>query len=229
MPSWLKHHKNIADRLILVDHNSTDCSRDIIETQAPDAIILDSRLQEFDAWQNDLEIMEIEKRFYQPGQVTLVLNTTEFLWGDAPKETLKDHYNDQLYDAWGIGSIIMVDSPNAPPGTWGFKDPGHIRRKRYAHCVNNGNYQLGRHGTNLLARDIDDLSVLYMAFSPWPQVKERKLQVQTRIPLANKQAGLGFEHLVTPEQLDRKYEEYLALSGDLLNLPEFARGLDRVN
>ena len=223
MPSWLEHHLPLFDRLILVDHQSTDSSRDVIKSLAPDAIVIPSRLTEFDAWQNDLEIMEVEKTYYKGPQITCVLNTTEFICAIDFAQTMNAHViNDHLADAWGVGSIILVDKEGVPSGTWGFKDPGHIRRKRYFHCSDNGQYHLGRHGTNLPAQDVDDVHILYKAFSPWPDIRARKLQVQTRIPIANKQSGLGFEHLVTSEQLDQKYQEYLAMSGDLTLLTEFS-------
>mgnify|MGYP003390287370 CR=1 FL=1 len=219
LPAWVARHQPLFDRMILIDHQSTDESRDIIEAIAPEAIVIPSKLTEFDAWQNDLEVMEIERQYYKAPQMTLVLNTTESIVSEDFQAAMLDHYNtSELIDAWGIGSIILVDKGGIPSGTWGFKDPGHIRRKRYAHCASDGNYHLGRHGTNLYSEDIENVHILYSAFSPWPEVKNRKLQIQKRLSAHNVQSGLGFEHIQTSESLDTKYQEYLALSGGLSNI-----------
>ena len=235
---WLSHHGNLFDRIIFIDHSSTDSTGEDIwlaqtgEFFSAEITVVPSRLSDFSASANDAEVMEVEKKYYLGDQATFVLNTTEFIWAIDFRQRMEAHFNRVGPDrALGVGSIIMVDKepsetvdyPFWKDRTYGFVDtyPG-VRRKRYFHNAPCGEYGLGRHVTHIPAEDIDDVHLLYLAFSPWPLVKNRKLAIQTRIPQADKDIGAGKEHILTPESLEQRYQDYLAQSYDLKDRPEFA-------
>lgn len=235
---WLSHHGDLFDKIIIIDHGSTDNTlEDIWLAQtlsffSAEIIVVPSRLSEFHAASNDLEVMEVEKKFYLGDQATFVLNTTEFIWAIDFRERIEAHFSRTGPNrALGVGSIIMVDKepsetvdyPFWKERTHGFVDtyPG-VRRKRYFHNAPCGEYGLGRHHTNVPAEDIDDIHLLYLAFSPWPLVKNRKLAIQSRIPQADKDIGAGKEHILTPESLEQRYQDYLGQSYNLLARHEFA-------
>ena len=63
LPFWLEHHRDIFDKFILIDYNSTDNSLIIIKEflKNKDFKILQSRNQYFDAGDVDEEVTDIEK------------------------------------------------------------------------------------------------------------------------------------------------------------------------
>lgn len=243
MTHWLSHHGDLFDRIIFIDHGSTDSTLEdirlaqILSFFSAEITVVPSRLTDFHAASNDLEVMEVEKKFYLGDQATFVLNTTEFIWAADFRDKVESHFNRVGPNrALGVGSVIMVDKEPAEDvkfpfwktRTHGFVDtyPG-VRRKRYFHNAPCGEYGLGRHMTSVPAEDIDDIHLLYLAFSPWPQVRERKLAIQSRIPQADKDIGAGKEHILTPESLEARYQDYLSQSYNLLARHEFAEAYFR--
>lgn len=109
LPYWIKHHKQIFDHAILINHGSTDRSFDIIKEMAPEWDVIDSSLKEFDALLTDFEVEKVEEKIRG---WKVCLNTTEFLVGSL-KEVISK------YSSLGIKSIypramVMVDNE---PGT----------------------------------------------------------------------------------------------------------------
>jgi len=222
---WLAHHVPIFDRIIIIDHGSTDLTIPIVNLLAPNAIIVNSKLTDFNAHLNDQEVMEVERKYYEPPQATFVLNTTEFIWAKDLRQKVNKHLSTPD-TAIGVGSIIMVDSPDSMY-PHGFVDeyPG-IRRKRYFHNSACGEYGLGRHACFLpRVFDVDDIYIKYMAFSPWPLVAKRKLAIQQRIPQSDKDMGAGKEHILTPESLEARYREYLDKSYRLIDRDEYSTNI----
>lgn len=209
LPYWLEHHKKIFDWGVLINYGSTDRSVEIIKDICPKWKVVDSINEWFDAKQCDDEVVKYERQI--PGW-KITLNVTEFLTGDF--NVLNDVPDQELK----IPCSVMVDNDPSKVLTLGMPmveqkpfgipyDMGgsSLRRSRCIHNKAEVNYPLGRHYENY---DSEDLQVLWYGWSPYtPELKARKLQVQTRIPESDKRAGYGREHIVTGEELDKQYQD----------------------
>lgn len=227
MKDFILHHRDLFDEVIMIDHASTDNSVNIIKELAPDWKIVKTKLDYFDAWKNDLEVMEYEHILKTDWKI--VLNITEFLFIPDLKERLK--YSKT--QAVGIRSVCLVDKEENLPienplwknRTWGYLNYDSrspiIRRWRYIHNSLDGSYHIGRHGTNLPATCFSDMLLLYFEFSPYPECIERKHQIQSRIPESDKIKGLGYEHIASIEQFKNRRLERLKHSYNLLDNPVF--------
>jgi len=222
LADWLVWHKRFFDHLIVLDYNSDDGSIELIKTIWSTAEI-HSTEEEFGAWANDEKIMQLE-RTVQGWK--MALNTTEYLLTD-PKPYM------DVYKGYAIGcrSVIMVDgveehnktlvdSPLVFQRHNGYldnPDTPSSRRWRFMHNFADGAYHVGRHYTNHPHTHEPDMLIKWMGFSPYPQIKERKLQIQNKMPISDKKAGLGGQHVTDPAALDREYERLRKLSSNLLD------------
>jgi len=252
IPYWFNHHKNLFDELILVDYHSTDNSRAMLEgmcavqrDRGKNWRVVTTQYDRFQAATNDAEVMYYEAQLETEWK--LALNTTEFVWDVKFKETLERLGNSYNYDrlnisAFGMRSFVMVDKAEQEVDDrplWmhrhnGFWDGGldwrnvnpTVRRWRYVHKEAHGHYHTGRHGTYLPHINLNGMSLLWMGYSPWPQCKARKLQIKSKMAESDIAARLGFEHLMTSEDLDHKYQEYLNMSYDLREVEDFKSQYD---
>jgi hypothetical protein len=245
MPWWIEHHKKLFDHGIMIDYNSTDESRRIIEQMAPGWQIIDSRNSEFSAIGCDQEVMEIEKSL--PGW-KIALNVTEFLCCEDLNELLNQAELAEQTCLQGNG-IIMADpldrqlpDPVASQSLvsqrhYGFfeKDSvlkflGFPSRGRLLHRRPDGAYHPGRHQTHHVGVvNQPDLLILWFGFSPWnDRTISRKLGIKSRIPEADQRQGLGYHHLVDYQQLEAMRRAEASKARDLRTSPIYRRatGLD---
>lgn len=230
MPYFVKHHAPIFDSVTAINHRSTDKSVEIIRELAPHWKVVNTTMVDFTA-----ALLEPEVHFWEDqakADFKLVLNTTEFVFDPDFREHVICLMNypgaDKSPRALGLGSYIMVDKEELPlddkplwkTRTWGYKDPGHVRRKRYLHNTTNGQYHLGRHGTNLPSFNVEAVSLQWFGWSPYPQCRERKLQIQTQIG-SDRINNLGWEHIQTEESLTNFYMSHLEHSKNLLECYEY--------
>ena len=81
LPFWLRHHREIFDHGVLIDHRSTDRSCEIIRELVPHWEILPTEDEHWDIYYSDLmEMVHQEKRFEG---WKICLNTTEFLCAES--------------------------------------------------------------------------------------------------------------------------------------------------
>lgn len=210
LPWWIQHHQKHFDFGLLIDYGSTDRSVEIIKDLCPDWAVVDSVNEWFDARLCDQEVMTYEQGL---DGWKIVLNTTEFLVGNY--SILNDVADQEIR----IPCVVMVDEdPNQIPQhsvslveqkRFGIPyDTGGpvIRRPRCIHNKKQINYPLGRHYEQY---DTNELEILWYGYSPYTtELKNRKLQIQNKIPQVDKMRGLGTEHFVTSEQLDSIYDQY---------------------
>ena len=82
-------------------------------------------------------------------------------------------------------------------------------RNRLIHRTSHAGYSVGRHSWALRDTQVDvPLQVLHYSMSPWtPAFSERKTQIQSRIPRANRVKGQGMQHFFSAEAWNdcRKY------------------------
>ena len=218
LPWFLNHHKQIFDHGVMIDYHSTDRSVEIIREICPTWDIITSRNQDFQADNIDIEVNDIE-RDIQGWKICL--NVTEQLIGDY---SIMDQNIEEIY----VPTIFMVDcnrdqlvDPSIPlykQKYHGFSFRGSDRdflerRSRRLHCTNRP-YPTsstaecmapGRH-YNMYSNNID-LAILYYGWCPFDQGQlNRKLQIQTQIPLIDRQRGWGFHHITNAETLTYRLE-----------------------
>jgi hypothetical protein len=238
LPYWLKHHLPFFDHGVLIDYASTDRSREIVKELAPHWEVRSSRNEFFGATVCDREVMAIEREFEG---WKLVLNATEFLFHEDPRDYLgRFERENQGVTAVGIPSFVMVDrledrgrllgdSPLCLQKTTGYFDERRsVRRLRYAHKGRDGAYDMGRHGTAHQSLQSDELSILWFGWSPYEEVRARKLQIQTRMPESDKQHGWGFQHVVTEEQLEARFLEEAKMAKSLHEHPRYQKTYERL-
>lgn len=221
---WIEHHRRFFDHAVLINHHSTDRSVEIAQSMLPENWkIVDSRLEQFGAFENDAEVQFWEQTL--PGW-KFALNTTEFMFSPDMRQILLAAESEG-YMAVGSRAVCLIDKEQLPleRPIWRNRTHGFInyaagkpvvRRWRYAHRGEHGRYAVGRHHTEWPATHANHFLHLHFSFSPWPEAQARKLQIQARIPESNKASGLGFEHITDAAGLDRKWKEYLTYSEDLL-------------
>jgi nucleoside-diphosphate-sugar epimerase/2-polyprenyl-3-methyl-5-hydroxy-6-metoxy-1,4-benzoquinol methylase len=210
LPMWLEYHKTIFENIIIIDYNSTDNSINICKSICPNATIINSRNSEFDAQFVDQEVMDIENGIEG---FKIVLNTTEFLVCNKPlHEIFKDYENTNVcirIQSYSPYSNKIEDINNYKKLFFNLTNKDVVfdyyrAGYRYIHNYNNGSYSLGRHDTshhNIISSD-NSLNIIWFGFYPMNEmILKRKLQIQERIPLNNKERGWGYQHYTNREAL----------------------------
>lgn len=93
-------------------------------------------------------------------------------------------------------------------------------RHRVMHCYAHGDYTVGRHATShrIDARP-SDIFTFWYGYSPWnDDMVARKLQFKSRIPQADREQRLGFQHLFDEGELSDNYRSCCSKSRDLSGL-----------
>lgn len=223
LPYWLRHHYPMFDHGVLLDYGSTDGSVELVKKWAPGWEVRRSRNEWFDARHVDAEVMDVEREF--PGW-KLVLNTTEFvLCHDLPLYTRwMSKYRPEVRGIWGFDLVMadplaerdtaVTDLPLHFQKRWGYHASGE--RSRMLHCATDGGYNTGRHSSSVVNKVLDDgFTVLWFGWSPMRFVTSRKLQIQEKIPQRDRNERLGWQHLVTPAELEGRYLAEAARAYDL--------------
>ena len=197
LPWWLEHHKKYFDFGILIDYDSTDRSVEICKDICPTWQVVKSVNKEFGAWQIDAEVMAYERQFEG---WRVALNTTEFLVGNLD-ELMHDRNQRTQYL---IPSISFFDWN--PEGTldhsiplWKQKRHGvpykidfMMRRARSLHNFSDIQYDAGRHYPKY---NCDSALVFHYANCiSSPEMVQRRLQIQTRIPKPDIDRDMGHQH-----------------------------------
>ena len=233
LPWWLTHHKQIFDHGILIDYHSTDRSVEVIREICPTWDIITSRNLDFRADTIDTEVNDIEKGIEG---WKICLNVTEQLIGDY---SILDDTPCQLL----VPSVFFVDcdrqrtvthdQPLYEQKTDGFMfsdNPQNFfeRRSRSLHNVpvhypaesTQACMAPGRHWNTY---NTDKLVTFYYGWCPFDEGQlARKLQIQTQIPLINRQLNRGFHHITNRETLTYRLEnEFIPRSRDISKEIEF--------
>lgn len=231
LPWFLNHHKQIFDHGIMIDYHSTDRSVDIIREICPSWDIITSRNPDFQADMIDVEVNDLEAGIEG---WKICLNVTEQLIGDY--SVIDDNGPNTIL----VPSIFMVDTeyrtrvanPDVPLykqyyNGFSFKDSGQAfleRRSRRLHCTKDpyptaSTPDCMAPGRHYNFYSTDKLAVLYYGWCPFDQNQlNRKLQIQTQIPLIDRQRGWGFHHITNAETLTYRLEtEFIPRARDLTN------------
>ena len=231
LTQWIRHHAPLFDCAVLIDQNSTDTSRKVIEREAPSSWnVVKSTLTQFCADATDREVASYENSF-DNHDWRLALTTTEFLLsvGLRRKEnTVFDGLEGKR--AIQIQSISVVDGETQPrldpsvslvrqknqfyftskPEKEKTKEEKYMNGhyNRYMHCLRDFSnpYWLGRHNFKHPAKR-SNLHIVKYLFSPFPDFFARKLQIRAKIPESNVAQGWGFQHMTEMETLWNDYQK----------------------
>lgn len=229
LPGWIDWHKNLFDSMTIINHGGD--TEAIVKRLAPTSWkVIPSRLEWFDAAQNDHEVSEVEASLpTSPEDWKICLNTTEMIFTPGFREKLQlSTLQAPHIQAFGSRSVSLVDiEPNDSLSPLD-RHHGYIdyergvigsRRWRYVHNQDYGHYQLGRHGVDLPATEMPDWLLLYWQLAPYPLCRDRKKNIKNRIPPEHFQIGWGIQHNIDDDGLDRLYREERARSYNLFEFP----------
>jgi hypothetical protein len=228
LPWFLNHHKQIFDHGVMIDYHSTDRSVEIIREICPTWDIVTSRNKDFQADNIDIEVNDIEANIEG---WKICLNVTEQLIGDytVMEDTGPSHIL--------VPSIFMVDCNREQAVTYDLplykqKHHGFVfsdsdqafleRRARRLHksqlpYPTSSTSDCMAPGRHYNFYSTDKLAVLYYGWCPMTdQGFQRKLQIQTQIPLIDRQRGWGFHHITNKETLTYRLEnEFIPRARDI--------------
>lgn len=243
LPFWLQHHLKLFDHGILIDHYSTDNSVEICRSLAPHWTIIKSDMKDFNALDNDFEVMSYEATV---SGWKMALNVSEFLhFPRFAQRLLEAEAREEM--AIRSRGVIMVDleagkdlDPSIPliqQKHYGFienesccvgrrrilsftngKQGPCAYRERIIHRYRTGAYTPGRHNSFHVINEMPrDVFTLWYGYSPWINWNiEKKLSFSAHISALDKKQGHGLQHLRSRQQLERDYDLNKMLSYDLL-------------
>lgn len=242
LPFWLQHHLELFDHGILIDHYSTDNSIEICRSLAPHWTIVKSDMKDFNAIDNDFEVMSHEATV---SGWKMALNVSEFLhFPRFAQRLLEAEAQEEM--AIRTRGVIMVDweaGKDLDPGIplvnqkhYGFIENercvGKRRvfgfthaqqcpcayRERIIHRYRTGAYTPGRHSSFYVINEMpSDVFTLWYGYSPWINWHiEKKLSFSGHISAVDKKQGRGLQHLRSRKQLERDYSLNKMLTYDIL-------------
>lgn len=213
---WLRHHRRLFDHGVIIDYGCTDDTIEVVRDLAPDWDVIPALTDYFGAVETDLHVMTIEaeiERKFGLGTWKAALNTTEFLVHPDLKGFLGGLKSDDV-KATGVAMVDHPDqrhdpitSPDLFSQKWfGRIDPQH---QRLIHRRTTGRYAAGRHTwqDEGLTPRAEDLFLLWFGWCPIDHVRERKLQIQHRIPKHDRVRGFGWHHHMDETLLEKRYME----------------------
>ena len=229
LPWFLNHHKQIFDHGVMIDYHSTDRSVEIIREICPTWDIVTSRNVDFQADNIDTEVNDLERGI---DGWKICLNVTEQLIGDY--SVMNTDTPNEIY----VPSIFMVDTEYQTRTAntdfplyeqyfngFSFRDSDRDFLERRSRRLHNTNIPYptqstrecmapGRH-YNMYSNI--NLAILYYGWCPFDQGQlGRKLQIQTQIPLIDRQLNRGFHHITNRETLTYRLEnEFIPRARDL--------------
>lgn len=226
LPWFLNHHKQIFDHGVMIDYHSTDRSREIIKELCPTWDIVTSRNPNFQADQIDTEVEELERGI---DGWKICLNVTELMIGDY--SILDDTSGQYLLPSLFIvdcdrDQIVTHDLPLYKQKTSGFAfDTQQNFLERRARSVHNipvhypaqSTVDCMAPGRHFNSANTDKLVIFYYGWCPFDEFGiARKLQIQTQIPLVDRQRGWGYHHITNKETLTYRLEhEFIPRSRNL--------------
>jgi hypothetical protein len=253
LPWWLKHHRDMFDHGIMINHGSTDESADIVREYVPHWRLVNSTLTYFNAFLNDLEVMNYEKEL--PGW-KIALNTTEFLvtsisLDDAIRFLEQEGRQGIACDGHiivdrGVGTKLDVNASLVKQLHWGFNDNTAFTpqqrldmnlgttmpsRNRFFHCLPTGMYQPGRHlsYSPYSNQRMIELMIWHFLWAPWNQkIIDRKLGMRVKLDPVDVKMGWGHQHTKSLTELEVARSHALLHAQDLSKLDVVRQALARL-
>ena len=200
LPFWIRHHAHMFDRVILFDYSSSDRSLEIIKNEAPTSWeVRRSRNSNFDAAKVDEEIMDAEREF--PGSFRITLTTTEFLvhkdlrgYLRKEEESCPTALRFSAYNLLGNDSNPLLHDMHLLQQRSAVSPHRFEPASRILHCHEDLAYGVGRHSVNKPIIWSTKGFIIKTAWSPWPEIVQRKTQIGSRIPESDVKLHRGFHH-----------------------------------
>lgn len=215
MPFFIMHHAPMFDKVVLIDFESDDHTVDIIKRFAPPSweVVNSTTGSTFGAVATDAQVMNHEKVYPEYWQIALC--TTEFLVAPNLRQTLSSVTRNETERAKSFVAqipIFQVEGNNTMPLSYSMSLPrqrfqGEIRYRirsqrvfgtRFLHynTTKTHLYEAGRH--RYIGEGHSDLQldavILKFGFAPWPEVKDRKMNVGATIPAGDVKRRMGHHH-----------------------------------
>jgi len=226
LPYFINHHAPMFDRVILIDCGSTDNGVKVIERLAPSSwtVVRSKHPDNFHYQLVDDEVTEWENQF--PGWWKIALTTTEFLVHPDLRGYLSRLEAAGPRATHRFRSVLVVGNDDTPLKRFSQlilqrnEYPLHYGRPQinvsliYSSAYSRILHQLGRETTpryysgrhNMTNQQPHSLPsegfIAKFFYSPWPELKTRKLQIGGRIPVEHLQKGMGNQHNATAELLE---------------------------
>ncbi len=244
LPYWLKHHVPLFDHGTVIDYVSTDNSLDIVRDLAPDWEIRQSCNKWFVEPDIGEEVMRIERGIEG---WKMVLNITEFLLHADIRGYCKAL---EAQGSMGIRTtgVIMVDRPSeisqftdeplVLQKTFGYFESDVMKkmsttlldgpsRSRLIHRFPDGGYMPGRHYNSRVSHKDPELFLCWFGWAPFDCVKKRKLQIQHKAPVSQKnKQDWASVYCIDENDLERMYEHEHARSYDLLENESYRKAYE---
>ena len=229
LPYWLEHHRRIFDHGVIVLYPSQDNSEKIIHKMCPDwDVVKPVHHPKYSCAGADKEVMTQEKK--HEGW-KMALNVTEF----AATQNLARVVNSvsrATQCILPVNAAVMVDTSDTADDTL---DPAvplllqkhhglfardyplwKCRHSRQLHRGAHGKYDVGRHNSGVKPRAISALLyVSWFVWSPYKDIRKRKLAVKDQLPKSDVAAKRGWQHMVTGKKQDRRFVRVSKIAYDL--------------
>jgi len=226
LPWWIKHHQKYFDCGILIDHNSTDDSIDVIRHYAPEWTIVKSALKDFDSRRLEQENNQVAYLFIEEGW-RITLNVTEFIVGDftkldkyGPNTMLSLRSNIMVDDIEDLDQKLSYDDQLTDIKRFGIRYEEGVWDKCWRWCRGFHNYfQPFSEGRHLKLHNNEEFDILWYGYSPMThEMIKRKLQIASKVSKSDIALGFGKQHFIDYDEQMEIYKKNLALSEDLSDL-----------
>lgn len=219
LPHFIRHYLPLCDRAVIIDYDSVDGSREIINAMAPEWEVRQSVHQWFLTGPNTHEVGAIEREFHG---WKISANVTEYFVHEDLRSYLADLEKHGRIAVWATDFIIVdrpeevcepvTDAPLVAQKHFGRRSVEAFRA-RMIHCSQDWHWGSGRHTSTLADKVCEpDLFVAWFGFAPLRYVWHRRLATQTMIP---PDLDGGFHHRWNGQTLKGRYHEDLRDSVDL--------------
>lgn len=228
LPYWIRHHAPLFDSVVLIDYHSTDASANLIRSLAPASWqVVTSANAKFEASAVDAEVAAYEARFPECAW-KIALTTTEFLVHPDLRAHLRSLDATNMSLALRFPGFVMVGDDTkrlttypqligqrsvagAAPADQTLDAEPSISRlySRFMHR-RGVVYGVGRHSIDAQWRLSETGFIAKYQWTPWPQVKDRKHQIQTQIPESDRLKKYGAQHFTTLDNLEQARAQALA-------------------
>ena len=232
LPHWIRHHQLLFEHGIIIDYGSTDQTQEIARALAPNWRFVRSQNLDFNALDNDFEVMLYESQ--TPGW-KIALTVTEFL-SVRDLDGLLRHAAERKIFALNFPAFLLVDRlvdedqplrldvPLVHQRYFGLDEPpqnGRFMLRRMLHCYKHGAYTPGRHAS---FRGVPALSqagvITKFQWSPWgTKYLGRKTQIAKEVPKEDLVVGRGSHHLRSEEDLKAEINDMRKEARNLLDTP----------
>ena len=229
LPYWLEHHKRLFDHGVITLYSCQDKSEEIIRAMCPKwDIVKPVHGQHYSCAGADKEVMTQESKHKE---WKIALNITEFAaTQDLAKVVASVPRGTQCILPWD--AAVMVDTPETKDDDL---DPSiplllqkhhgvfskryilwKCRHNRQLHCGVQGNYDVGRHNSRVKPQAKSPLLyVSWFVWSPYKDIRRRKLAVKSQLPEFDVKWKRGWQHMVDGKQQDARFRRVSRIAYDL--------------